>query len=107
MTERAVVRCKFIVSSKTEAPTGGRTAEEPYGARVGWQIKMGAIWEGADADGKNIAKENHIFSDATPSGELTMFINNPEAAAALKTGECYYMDFTPAGLPDYAKPKAA
>jgi hypothetical protein len=97
-----VVRCKFIVSSKLEMPYSDQTQ---IGRELCWQVKMNAIWEGADSNGANIARENHIFSKATPSGELTMTISNPEAAAALKTGQCYYMDFTPAGLPAYAQPK--
>lgn len=102
MTDQAVVRCKFIVSSKREIPYTDATGYQA----LCWQIEMNAIWEGADAKGENIAKENHIFSKATPSGQLQMAIANPEAAAALKTGECFYMDFTPAGLPAYVKSRA-
>lgn len=39
--------------------------------------------------------ENKKFWDATPSGELTMRINNPAAADFFELGREYYLDFTP------------
>jgi hypothetical protein len=95
------VRAKFIVSSKTETPYPKPEKGGGYG--ILWNLEMAAVWEGAGPDGSNIATENHIFSKATPSGKLTMCITNEAAANALKTGECYYLDFIPAGLPAYAK----
>jgi hypothetical protein len=38
--------------------------------------------------------ENKQFWDATPSGELTMTIQNPRAAAFFVAGQEYYLDFT-------------
>ncbi len=99
-----MVRCKFIVQSKTEVPTGNdpKTGEPT----TGFEVKLAAVWEGADANGENIAAENHIFSKATPSGETRMFISNKVAADQFAPGYCYYVDYTLAGVPAYAKPKA-
>jgi hypothetical protein len=98
-----MVRCKFIVSSKTEVSTGN---DPKTGAPIpGWEVKLAAVWEGADAKGENIAQENHIFSKATPSGEHRMFISNKVAADQFVPGHCYYVDYTLAGVPAYAKPK--
>lgn len=38
--------------------------------------------------------ENKTFWDATPSGELTMIINNPRAAEFFEIGQEYYVDFS-------------
>lgn len=89
------VRAKFVCNSKTEV-----ASKSSYG-ELAWQIKLGAVWEGTDAEGKPATFENRIFSDATPSGSLDMFICNPEAAKQFTAGQCYYIDFTPAGPPEY------
>jgi len=38
--------------------------------------------------------ENKAFWDATPSGEISMTINNPRAAEFFKPGQEYYIDFS-------------
>lgn len=91
------VRAKFYVQSKTET-----VANAAAGSR-GWKIEMIPVWEGADENGDNIARENHIFSKATPSGRLEMYITNEAAASQFCAGECFYLDFTAAGLPAYVK----
>jgi hypothetical protein len=40
--------------------------------------------------------EDQRFAKATPSGEFTMFVDNPPAQVALELGKFYYVDFTPA-----------
>lgn len=40
--------------------------------------------------------ENDAFFEATPSGEITMRIQNPVAAEFFKQGQELYVDFTPA-----------
>lgn len=42
--------------------------------------------------------ENKAFWDATPSGKIEMYINNPDAFQffAERLGGEYYVDFTPA-----------
>ncbi|MHC5615126.1 MAG: hypothetical protein ACYTXA_30145 [Nostoc sp.] len=42
------------------------------------------------------SEENKSFWQATPSGKLDMYINNPNAAEFFKAGVEYYIDFTPA-----------
>ena len=39
--------------------------------------------------------EDRRFSQATPSGEMTMNVDNPAAIANLTLGQSYYVDFTP------------
>ncbi len=39
---------------------------------------------------------NESWSKWTPSGSIEMAITNPEAVAALKLGQHYFVDFTPA-----------
>lgn len=38
--------------------------------------------------------EDRRYSKATPSGQITMFIDNPPALEYLKLGEYFYVDFT-------------
>jgi NAD/NADP transhydrogenase beta subunit len=40
--------------------------------------------------------ENKLFYAATPSGEITMRVVNPDAAKQFTPGKCYYVDFTEA-----------
>ena len=39
---------------------------------------------------------NKTWSKWTPSGQLEMQINNPEALNQFKLGQCYFLDFTEA-----------
>lgn len=41
------------------------------------------------------SEENKAFFAATPSGEITMLINNKIASAQFKPGQAYYVEFTP------------
>lgn len=40
--------------------------------------------------------ENKEWSEATPSGNLTMNISNPGAQGQFQRGEVYFIDITPA-----------
>lgn len=42
-------------------------------------------------DGKD---ENNTFARFTPSGSLTLLVNNPELAGQIKPGQEYYIDFS-------------
>jgi hypothetical protein len=44
----------------------------------------------------NETPENERFTKYTPSGELTLMVDNPPAEEQLKLGESYYLDFSPA-----------
>lgn len=46
--------------------------------------------------GYNPPEENKLFYAATPSGEITMRVVNPDAAKQFTPGKCYYVDFTEA-----------
>lgn len=39
--------------------------------------------------------EDQRFTKATPSGSITMQVDNPAALEQFKLGESYYVDFTP------------
>ncbi len=39
--------------------------------------------------------EDKRFAQVTPSGEFTMYVDNPAALEELKLGEYFYVDFTP------------
>lgn len=41
-------------------------------------------------------EENKAFWKATPSGQIEMTIDNPDAAMQFEPGKAYYVDFTPA-----------
>lgn len=40
--------------------------------------------------------ENTKFWAATPSGQLDLYLSNPDVYGVLKQGKCFYLDFTPA-----------
>ncbi len=39
--------------------------------------------------------EDQRFQEATPTGELKMFVSNPAALAEFELGKDFYLDFTP------------
>lgn len=57
----------------------------------------GAITQ-VEIDGHPVygGEENAVWSKATPSGSLKLYISNPGAFGALVVGKEYYLDFTPA-----------
>ena len=61
--------------------------------------------------GKNLKFETHYdedipedqrFQKATPSGSITMSIDNPTALAQFELGKHYYVDFKPVPVPELA-----
>lgn len=67
-------RAKFICNSVTIRAHGGR------------EVALGVVYAGSD--------ENNRFAKATPSGTLTMQVDNPGAACQFEPGKSYYVDFT-------------
>ncbi len=43
--------------------------------------------------------EDRRFAQATPTGELTMYVNNPAAIEQLPLGAFFYLDFVPVEQP--------
>jgi hypothetical protein len=41
-------------------------------------------------------EEDRRFAQATPTGRLEMFVDNPAALAQLPIGSVHYLDFSPA-----------
>ena len=76
------VRAKFRVDSVEPMKGSDGTVYQET-------IKMSPVWS-PDPD-----SENRAFWQATPSGHLSMFINNPAAFGRFVTGCNYYLDFTP------------
>jgi len=72
------VRAKFVVQ-KIE-----RYSYSPGSARIG----LTPVTSGSE--------ENKAFWEATPSGEITMMVKNPNAVFEFELGKAYYVDFTPA-----------
>ncbi len=60
---------------------------DPADANTARQYTFHAVYD-------TITPENQRFTKATPSGELKMRVDNPEAQ--FKQGEVYYLDFTTA-----------
>lgn len=51
-------------------------------------VKLSAVYD----DGN---PENNEFAEATPSGDISITIDNPKAVGFLTPGKAYYVDFTP------------
>lgn len=71
------MRAKFVVSEVTD---------NGYSDKV----KMNAVYGGVTN------AEDNTYSKATPSGDLTMQIDNPAVRGQIKPGQKFYLDFTPA-----------
>lgn len=85
----ASVRAKFKVVAV-------ETYETPAGSA---RVKLCPVHSSLINGTWVVNEENKSFWQATPSGELTMQINNPEAAKKFKPGQEYYLDFTLAWSP--------
>lgn len=77
----STVRAKFVCNAKI--PTGGQTT-----------VFFHAVYSNKDGT-RN--EENKAFSDATPSGSVSIsIVNDKPALQAFEQGKSYYLDFTPA-----------
>jgi hypothetical protein len=72
------LRAKFVVTSitKTQMPGSSITLTPQYDLSIA---------------------EDQRFAKATPSGQLTLFCDNPAAEAFLRMGKTYYLDLTSIG----------
>lgn len=68
---------------------------EPYSGRDGVQqsehVVLSPVYKDADPEG-----ENTKFWNATPAGQIDIYISNPEAFGKLEKGHAFYVDFTAA-----------
>lgn len=48
--------------------------------------------------------EDQAYAKATPSAQITMYIDNPAALAQLALGEQYYFDISPVKPPEFIEP---
>ena len=55
----------------------------------GENVKLSAVYGNDDNDNE----ENNQFAESTPSGDLEMFVSNPDAKGFFKQGNNYYLDF--------------
>lgn len=76
-----MVRAKFAVSSVTKSYYNGKENN-------GVTIKLTPQYDQS-------IEEDRRFAKATPSGEITMFVDNPPASDFLIAGGTFYVDFTP------------
>ena len=74
------MRAKFQVQSVLRHQDGQET------------LKMNAVCKSGPypADGSD---EDNTFSLFSPSGELTLVVNNPALSGKINPGEKYYLDF--------------
>jgi hypothetical protein len=74
----AVVRAKFTVVEVTQYEHG-----------LGKTIKLQPRYDSS-------LPEDKRFSEASPSGEMSMYVTNPHALEHLTPGAVFYLDFIPA-----------
>lgn len=74
-----VMRAKFVCQSVTLNQYGGE------------QVQMYPVCQ-------DETEENKRFHQASPGGELKLFISNPNLAGAVKPGDTLYVDFHRAPL---------
>ena len=56
-------------------------------------LEMSAVYGGSTN------AEDNTFAKASPSGSLTLQIDNPDIRGKFKPGDVYYLDFTPVPVP--------
>ena len=78
-----------------------KTSEGYYKGKqvIARYIEFSFVGNHYDKDPK-LQEENNAFWDATPSGTLNMYINNPEAAKEFEVGKYCYVTFTDAPWPE-------
>ncbi len=87
-------RCKFRCNSIE--------LFNPQGAVAGGvKVNLTAIYPN-DTDGYKHSAEDHAFFNATPSGTLTMYVQNPYGAELFQPGDDFYLDFTKVPKPEPA-----
>ncbi len=74
------VLAKFECRQKTEQ------ADSQSSNGLGYSIRFAAVNRGDAAEG-----EDSVFGKYTPSGDLTMYVRNSDAAAQLVPGRNYYL----------------
>ena len=57
------------------------------------EVRLRPVYNNAKGD-YEVPPENQAFWDATPAGEITMTINNPDASAQFIPGQAFYVDFS-------------
>lgn len=91
MKTQATVRAKFIVTSVTH-----------YAGFKGAKVALTPVNPQHQETSENLA-----FWEATPNGEITMQITNPQTAEQFKPGDEYYVDFTKVTYSSVAASKEA
>ena len=76
------VRAKFKVMSRVTADYGPHSTPQTT-------VALGAQYDPA-------LKEDQSYAKATPSGTLSMIVDNPAALAEFTVGRVFYIDFLPA-----------
>ena len=80
-------RCKFRCMSV-----------ESFGPGAGVKVNLSAIYP-SESDGYKHSAEDHAFFSATPSGTLSMHIQNPYGAELFEPGKNFYLDISEAKEP--------
>jgi hypothetical protein len=75
MSNSKRLRAKFYVSGVTDFGHGR------------FEVKLSAVYDSANN------AENNQFASATPQGQLSMTVDNPNAFGFFKPGGEYYLDF--------------
>ncbi len=80
-----------IQSTEWTATRNGSTKPEPYKSvptgKYQQNIRLAAQYDATIPEDKR-------FMEATPSGELKIFLNNPAVVGSIRLGETYYVDLT-------------
>ncbi len=84
-----MVRAKFKVTSKTSHMSSVINSDTSDGAPRYIEKEVGTVKLTAVH-----GEENKEWSVWTPSGEVSMTINNPDAYKQFELGGAYYIDFT-------------
>ena len=75
MSNSQKLRAKFYCNSVTDFGHGSK------------EVKLSSVYDSEHNE------ENNQFAQATPNGQITMTVDNPNASGFFKPGSEYYLDF--------------
>ena len=94
-TEAQINRVKKFVRANTTDPDDGsqtrydRTEYEPYDPpKYAQNVRLAASYDPGNP-------EDVSFAEATPSGDLKIYVSNPVVVGTFKPGKTYYLDLIP------------
>jgi len=84
----AIVGTEYTDHYASDPKRKGKKYKSVETGKYQQNVRLAAVYDTANA-------EDVSFAEATPSGTLTIFVNNPVVVGSFKPGQNYYLDLIP------------